>query len=181
MFFKSLSNYTRRAIWGGAFALVFILVGTLLLGKLSGYEAKVLIENSLSGLNVLCNTVVLASATILALLLTLLGLSSTNDSKLKKDHYLHVKQIAQLDTVVFIVSLLSFLVFNLPITESQNIPDRWFSVIYYITLAVSAILSSALIVVVLMLKNTVINIIKIVGLGMQDHPLAIDHRDKEEE
>lgn len=165
---------------GGTFALVFILAGTLLLGELSGYEAKVLIENSLSGLNVLCNTIVLASATILALLLTLLGLSSTNDSRLKKDHYLHVKQIAQLDTIIFIVSLLSFLVFNLPITESQNIPEHWFSVIYYITLAVSAILSSALIVVVLMLKNTVINIIKIVGLGIEDHPLAVSKKGKEE-
>lgn len=35
-------------------------------------------------------------------------------------------------------------------------------------------LSAALIVVVLMLYNTVINIIKIVGLGQRDHPLAIE-------
>ena len=158
-----ISTSTKKAIWGGVFAILFLLSGTFLLGKLSGYEAKVLIKNSLSGLNVLCNTIVLASASILALLLTLLGLSSTSNSKLKKDHYLHVMQIAQLDTVIFIVSLLSFLIFNLPITESDSIPPEWFTIIYYITLGVSAILSGALIVVVLMLKNTVVNIIKIVG------------------
>ena len=101
-----ISTSTKKAIWGGVFAILFLLSGTFLLGKLSGYEAKVLIKNSLSGLNVLCNTIVLASASILALLLTLLGLSSTSNSKLKKDHYLHVMQIAQLDTVIFIVSLL---------------------------------------------------------------------------
>lgn len=107
------------------FSLFFIFVGSVLLGSLSGYEAKILIKNSLSGLNVLCNTIVLASATILALLLTLLGLSSTSNSKLKKGHYIHIMQIARVDTVVFIVSLLSFLIFNLPITESENVPGNW--------------------------------------------------------
>ncbi|EAR17055.1 hypothetical protein [Robiginitalea biformata] len=168
-----LSRYTKRAIGGGLFSLFFIFLSSWLLGTLSGYEAKVLIKNSLSGLNVLCNTIVLASATILALLLTLLGLSSTSNSKLKESHYRHVMQIARVDTVVFIMSLLSFLIFNLPITESENVPANWFTIIYYVSLGISAVLSASLIVVVLMLYNTVINIIKIVGLGQEDHPLTI--------
>ena len=168
-----LSRYTKRAIGGGLFSLFFIFLSSWLLGTLSGYEAKVLIKNSLSGLNVLCNTIVLASATILALLLTLLGLSSTSNSKLMESHYRHVMQIARVDTVVFIMSLLSFLIFNLPITESENVPANWFTIIYYVSLGISAVLSASLIVVVLMLYNTVINIIKIVGLGQEDHPLTI--------
>lgn len=147
-------------------------LGSYLLGELSGYEAKVLIKNSLGGINTLCNTIALASATILALLLTLLALSSNSKSKLKKDHYQHVLQIARLDTIVFIAAIMSFLLFNLPITESDNVPPNWFSTVYYISLAISSILSAALIVVVLMLYNTVVNIIKIVGLGQKDHPLA---------
>lgn len=59
-------------------------------------------------MNTLCNTIALASATILVLLLTLLGLSSTSKSKLKEDHYHHVLQIAKLDTVVFIASVITF-------------------------------------------------------------------------
>jgi hypothetical protein len=106
------------------------LAGTFLLGRLSGYEAKVLIENSLDGLNTLCNTIALASATILALLLTLLGLSSGSKSKLKKRHYHDVLQIARLDTTVFIASLISFLVLNLPITEGDSVPENWFSTVY---------------------------------------------------
>ncbi len=175
-----LSIYTKRAIMGGVFSLLFILAGSILLGNLSGYEAKVLIKNSLAGLNTLCNTIVLASATILALLLTLLGLSAESKSRLKKDHYNHVLQIAKFDTVVFVVSLLSFLLFNLPVTESDNVPANWFSTIYYIALSISALISAALIVVVLMLYNTVVNIIKIVGLGISDHPLAISEEEKEE-
>lgn len=167
-----LSRYTKRAILGGVISMFVIGLGSYLLGELSGYEAKVLIKNSLGGINTLCNTIALASATILALLLTLLALSSNSKSKLKKDHYQHVLQIARLDTIVFIAAIMSFLLFNLPITESDNVPPNWFSTVYYISLAISSILSAALIVVVLMLYNTVVNIIKIVGLGQKDHPLA---------
>ncbi len=172
-----LTKYTKRAIVGGIISLAIIGLGTFILGNLSGYEAKELIKASISGLNTLCNTIVLASATILALMLTLLGVSSNTNSKLKDDHYQHILQIAKIDTVIFIASLLFFLIFNLPVTESDNIPTNWFSTIYYITLGVSTLLSSALIVVVLMLYNTVVNIIKIVGLGQSGHPLAAKEND----
>lgn len=166
------SSYTNRAITAGTICLLTILTGSILLGHLSGYEAKVLIKNSLAGLNTLCNTIALASATILALLLTLLGISSASASRLKKGHYKHVQQIAKLDTIVFIAAVISFLLFNLPITESDSVPTNWYRMIYYASLAISSILSAALIVVVLMLYTTVVNIIKIVGLGITDHPMA---------
>ncbi|HDZ13438.1 MAG TPA: hypothetical protein ENH60_00890, partial [Pricia sp.] len=149
---------------------------------LSGYEAKVLIKNSVDGLNTLCNTIALASATILALLLTLLSLSSSTQSKLKEKHYHHVMQIARIDTGVFIASVMAFLLLNLPITESDTVPENWFATVYYVSLGISSVLSAALIVVVLMLYNTVVNIIKIVGLGMKDHPLAdYDDDDKKKD
>lgn len=173
-----ITRYTKRAILGGVISLFIILLGTVLLGKLSGYEAKVLITKSLSGINTLCNTIALASATILALLLTVLSISSNSKSKLKKDHYLQVLQMAKLDTIVFIASVISFLLLNLPITESESVPNNWFNFIYYISLALSSILTSGLIVVVLMLYNTIVNIIKIVGLGMDDHPLVNVDEDK---
>ena len=172
-----ISTYTKRALLGGAISLAIILSGTFLLGKLSGYEAKILIRNSLTGMNTLCNTIALASATILALLLTLLGISSSSKSKLKKDHYRHILQIAKLDTFVFVAAVITFLIFNLPITESESVPYNWFNFVYYISLGISSVLSSLLIMVVLMLYNTIVNIIKIVGLGILDHPLV----SKEEE
>lgn len=175
-----MSRYTKRAIIAGIISLLIIVLGTLLLGKLSGYEAKVLIKKSLAGINTLCNTIALASATILALLLTVLSISSNSKSKLKKDHYIQVLQIAKLDTVVFISSVMSFILLNLPITESDTVPDNWFNFIYYISLAISGILTAGLIVVVLMLYSTIVNIIKIVGLGMVDHPLADVDKNKKQ-
>ena len=137
----ALSRYTKRAILGGIISLLVILLGTFLLGKLSGYEAKILIKNSIAGLNTLCNTIALASATILALLLTLLSISSTSTSKLKKEHYMDVMRLAKADTAVFIASVIAFLLFNLPITESDNLPANWYSTIYYLSLGISSISS----------------------------------------
>ncbi|MBU2905949.1 hypothetical protein KO529_14210 [Arenibacter algicola] len=173
-----MNKYTRRAFIGGLICMIVIALSTFLLGKLSGYEAKILIKSSLDGINTLCNTIALASATILALLLTLLGLSSTTKSELKKDYYHEVLIIAKLDTTIFIAAVITFLIFNLPITESSNVPNNWFSTLYYISLGISSLLSAGLIVVVLLLYNTVVNIIKIVGLGRKDHPLVRDESNK---
>jgi len=167
-----MNDFIKRALWGGIIFLAIIGVGSYVTGHLSGYEAKQLIKVSIAGLNTLCNTIVLASATILALLLTVLGLSSSSSSKLREGHYINIMQIAKVDTSVFVASLLCFVLFNLPVTESENIPENWFDIIYYITLVASSILSAALIVVVLMLYGMVINIIKFVGLGKTEHILA---------
>ncbi|MGJ8592916.1 MAG: hypothetical protein ACSHXF_10230 [Aquaticitalea sp.] len=174
-----LTKYNQRALYGGIIAALITGLGAFILGNLSGYEAKVLIKTSLPGINTLCNTVVLASATILALLLTLLSVSSGSKSKLKDDHYTQVLRIARIDTTVFIVAMICFQLFNLPITEAEDVPSSWYATIYFITLGMSSLLSGALISVVIMLYNAVVNIIKIVGLGEMDHPLI--YKDKNEE
>ncbi|WP_010182375.1 hypothetical protein [Aquimarina agarilytica] len=168
---NKLEKYHKQALIIGVFAAFISSLGTLALGNLSGYEAKELIKSSLPGINVLCNTIVLASATILALLLTLLGLSSSSTNKLKKSHYYHVLAIAKLDTIVFVVSMLVFQLLNIPITESESVPNSWFKIVYYISLISASILSGSLISVVIMLYTAVRNIITIVGLGKEDHPL----------
>ncbi|MGB3775861.1 MAG: hypothetical protein WA951_11445 [Leeuwenhoekiella sp.] len=167
-----MTSFTKRALFGGLLFLLVIGAGSFITGHISGYEAKQLIKVSVSGLNTLCNTIVLASASILALLLTVLGLSSNTSSELRKGHYINIMQIAKFDTIVFVSSLLCFVLFNLPVTESENIPDQWFDVIYYLTLIISSVLSASLIVVVLLLYGTVTSIIKLVGLGQEEHLVA---------
>ena len=176
-----LTQYNRRALYGGVIAAIIMGMGAYLLGNISGYEAKVLIKSSLPGINTICNTIVLASATILALLLTLLSVSSSTKSKLTKEHYAHVLLIAKIDTIVFVAAMIVFQLFNIPITEADNVPGSWFTAIYYISLGVSSLLSGALISVVLMLYNAVSSIIKIVGLGIKDHPLIFKEDEEEED
>ncbi|WAC01844.1 hypothetical protein N7U66_18515 [Lacinutrix neustonica] len=175
----NLSIYNKRALFGGLLATIIIGLGAYGLGNISGYEAKSLITTSLPGINALCNTIVLGSATILALLLTLLSISSSSKSKLTEEHYKHVLLIAKIDTIVFVSAMIVFQLMNIPVTEAENVPNSWFTSIYYISLGLSAILSGGLITVVLMLYNTVASIIKIVGLGIKDHPLLTKEDENE--
>lgn len=177
---KTFLLKNKRAIYGGLITFCIIATGVFLLGNISGYEAKNLLEASLTGINMLCNTIILASATILALLLTLLAISSGTESKLKDGHYLEVLSIAKIDTVLFIVTLIMFQLFNIPITESDEVPTGWFKIIYWATLFMSSILSGGMVVVILMLYNTVKNIILIVGLK-QDHELLYKEEEIEEQ
>jgi len=179
------NGFAKTAILGGIIGGVVIFVGTILLGEISSYEAKVLIEKSISGLNTLCNTVVLASATILALMLTLLGVGLRSNLKFNKIYYQHILHVAKLDTIVIISGLVFFLIFNLPVAESENLPANWHKILYYTAIALSGILSGTFIVVVIMLYNTIKNIILIEGIGVQDHPLLAkemeDKKKKNEE
>jgi len=172
---KDFLNKNKRPLFGGLIATLFIGIGVFFLGNLSGYEAKKLISTSLSGINMLCNTIVLASATILALLLTLLGISTGTESKLKNAHYKQVLSIAKFDTILFVGALLLFQLFNIPITEADNVPTAWYDIIYWTTLFFSSVLSGMMITVILMLYTTVTNIINIVGLG-KDHYLINDEK-----
>lgn len=173
------NGFAKTAITGGILGGAVIFAGTILLGEISSYEAKVLIEKSISGLNTLCNTVVLASATILALMLTLLGVGLRSNQKFNKIYYENILQVAKLDTIVIISGLVFFLIFNMPVSESENLPQNWHKILYYIAIALSGILSGTFIVVVIMLYNTIKNIIIIEGIGVEDHPLIAKEMEEE--
>lgn len=167
-----MNSYHRKPRNAAITSVFVILIGSLFLGSVSGYEAKVLIANSVNGLNTLCNTIVLASATILALLLTSLGITNQTNTILNKDHYKLILDIARLDTVVFVASMIFFLLFNLPITKSENVSPDHFIIFYYGALLISSLLSSALIYIVILLYQSIVSMIKIIGLGITDHPFA---------
>ncbi len=65
----------KRAIVGGVISTLIMASGTFVIGEVSGYEGRELLKSSLSGINMLCNTIILGCSTILALRLTLLSLS----------------------------------------------------------------------------------------------------------
>lgn len=177
---KKFLIQNKRALIGGLISSCIIGLGVFALGNVSGYEAKQLLKASIPGINMLCNTIILASATILALLLTLLGVSTGTESKLKDQHYFEVMNIAKVNAIIFVSVLIIFQLFNIPLTEADNVPTRWFKIIYWSTLLASSIISGAMVVVIMMLYNTITNIIQIVGLG-KDHPLLNNDKPEKED
>ncbi|WP_231367612.1 hypothetical protein [Gillisia sp. JM1] len=124
---------------------------------------------------------ILGSSTILALMLPLISLSTVSNSRHTKVHYSHVLTIAKFVTILIIASVISFLMLNLPITESEGVPSSWFTIIYYISLAMAAILGGGFVAIVTMLYETISNIILIVGFAVIDHPMVEKAEEEAEE
>lgn len=176
-----MNAIVKRAIVGGVVSTIVMATGTFILGQISGYKAMELLKESMSGINMLCNTVILGATTILALMLTLLGLSRSSESRLTDRHYRDVLMIAKSDTILIVVAVITFLMLNLPISESQEVNQNWYQTIYYVSLGMAALLGGGFIAVVMMLYGTITNVILIVGLNIKDHPLVSDEDVEEAE
>lgn len=161
----------NRALAGGALATAVTLVGMWLSGAASGADVTLLLRDFVPNAQSFTDTIVLASATILALMLTLLGMSSGSDSQLKAAHYIRIKQIAYGDTLVFVVALTVGLLLNVPLDESTKLSGALETVTYYGALTLSALLGGALVAIVLMIYNTVTDMIDVLALGKEEHPL----------
>ncbi|MDX1762042.1 MAG: hypothetical protein R3218_07810, partial [Christiangramia sp.] len=135
-----MNAIVKRAIVGGIVSTIVMGTGTFILGQVSGYKAMELLKHSLSGINMLCNTVILGSTTILALMLTLLGLSRSSEFRLTDRHYKDVLMIAKSDTILIVAAVITFLMLNLPISESEGVDRSWYESIYYVSLGMASLL-----------------------------------------
>lgn len=174
---EALKADARRAALGGFLAALTIMGGSWMIGQISGSEAQFLLETVLPSVRAFSGTLMLALITVLALMLTLLGLSSSSETKLKWVHYQRIKQIALVDMVTFIVAVLFYLLLNVPVQETDSGTLRWFYFLYYAALFISSLLAGAVITVVLMLYNAVLHIIDAVGPEKENQPI----RTKEDE
>lgn len=158
----------KRALVGGGVAALIALGGGIAIGEVSGAEGYYLVENSLPSIRSLCNTVILVSATVLALMLTVLGLSADVDAKVKPQLFKRIRQLASVDALVFVVAMILYLAFNAPLPREEIIPQSWYGPIFYTTLACSALLGGALITVILMIHDTIRDLVNMVGLEGED-------------
>lgn len=171
---ETLKADGRRAAIGGFLAALTILGASWMIGQISGSDARYLLETVLPSVRAFSGTMMLAMITVLALMLTLLGLSTSTDTQLEWVHYQRIKQIAFVDMISFIVAVLFFLLLTVPIQETDSGTLEWFYFLYYAALIISSILAGAVITVVLMLYNAVRNIIKAIGPEKESQVIRTD-------
>lgn len=159
----TLAVDTKRALSGGLLAAVVALLGSVIVGRISSAEARILLQAMLPSVRFLSSGIMTASATILALMLTLLSLSHNTSSTLRPNHYQRVRQIAFIDTIALSGSVILLLLISIPLEESSEVPSSWYVAIYYVLLVASAALGGLLISVVLMLYNAIGDLIQVMG------------------
>lgn len=157
-----------RPLVGGAAAMIATLLGALAIGQLSDWEARLLVESSVGGLRSFCNTSILASGTILALMLTAIGLSRQTSSAMRIQHYEHIRRIALIDTILLVGTTVIVLLFNFPFSESESIASDWYPTLYYAIITCTSLIGGALVTVVLMLYDAIDNIIDVVEHGQME-------------
>lgn len=169
----------KKAAMGGAFSFIILLIGGYLMGKASNAEAYHLYEMILPNTRALCRNMILALSTILALMLTLISLSVNVEHEIKWTHYIRVKQIAFIVTVTLILTFFTYLLLNIPITESDETSIEWFTYIYYTTSIVASILGGLFITIVLLLYNTVRDMINFLNPDTS-YLLSVEEEEDEE-
>lgn len=153
----------KIAVVGGGIAVLFSLVGAFGVGSVSGAKAMVLLEAMFPTTRFLCSAVMTASATILALMLTVLSLSQSFDKPLKSVHYRRIKQVALVTTITFIASSITLLLHTIPLEQTESVPSSWYDGIYYVLLGTTAVLGGFMTTIILMLYRTVSQLIQVVS------------------
>lgn len=154
----------RGPLTGGFIAALVAGLGVLAVGQLSGFEARGLLEAMLPSVRFLSSALMTASATIMALMLTLLSLSHNAQSKLEARHYVRIERVAMMSSIELIGATLLLMLLSIPITENgPEIPSIYFQVLYYAVLIASALLGGFLCTIVLVLQKAIHGLIYILS------------------
>lgn len=179
----SLFLGSKKAVLGGLIAGVVALIGQYLVGQVySGWEARRLLESVMSSALYFSSSVVTAAATILALMLTMLGLTSNAATEFDSIFYKRIQRIGLLTTICLIAGILLLLFLSIPVQESDQVPPSWFKIIYYVLISFISGLSGLVVGIVLMLLNSINGLIKVVSPSAdEDEENAEEREDQESE
>lgn len=144
----------RSALAGGGLATVVFLATALGMGSVGDREALHVLESTLPTIRFLCSGAIGAAATVLALMLTLLGLSQDLDSRIHPDYFRRIQHIATLCVWVLIGAVGLLLILCVPLGESDTLAT-WYNVIYYGVLVLASLLGGALVAIILTLHVAV--------------------------
>ncbi|WP_020567348.1 hypothetical protein [Neolewinella persica] len=163
----------KNTYWAGIIAAAIILSGNYLLGIINNADALEMINGSQPTIRFMCSAVMTATATILALLLTILSFTVNREEKLRKDHFKRLRTIAKMCTGTFVASMIGLLLLSIPYTKAEGTNEiaEYFSIIYYVMQMYAALMSAALITIVFMLYETAKTAIVLVDPSLDSTPI----------
>lgn len=146
----------RWAYSGGALAVVVVLGVKFLIGGVYGAQAALDLISALQQTSLYFGAAIAtASATIMALMLTLLGFARRGDTEFDDWVFRSINRISTVAAFTLGGSILLLMMLQLPVGEFEKIPHGWYSTLYYILVTLIALLAGLMISTVLMLLSTV--------------------------
>ncbi len=151
----------KSSLIGGTVSAIVIFLGTYLLGNISDAEAIHNLQEIRPTLRFTASGSLTATATILALMLTLLSFSQQSDRQLKAYHYNRIWWIARFAAIVFIAALVLLMTLNVPISNAEETFAGVYNIVYYTLLVYTALIGGLLITIILLLYQAARDIILI--------------------
>lgn len=163
----------RIAITGAVIAAILMGGVELLIGNVGDWEARTLIQAAVPTLRVFASTVMIVTSSALALMLTIMGLTGNADREIRGGHFERIRQIGFAAAVVFIATAFLFTILIVSPTEMDGVPVGWNDVIYFSMTGLSAIISGAVVGIVILIYTAVRDIATTFGPG-DETPLLED-------
>ena len=176
---NQIKSDIRLAAIGGtlsALSMTAVLVGV---GMANAGNERFMVEAAMPSVRFLASAVMTVSATTLALMLTLLGLSTDIDGDVREGHFKRVRQIALVDVCAFVLATVLLVIVVVPVNEASPIPTRWFTGIYYGVSVASSALGGGLIAVMLLLFAAIRDLIVVLSPG-DENPLVDETEEAQE-
>lgn len=155
-------------IVGGAIAALITIGGAFFVGTVTTFEALELTESIAPSIRFLGSSVMTACATILALMLTLLSISSDSldDVDLRDTHYKRLKQISLMCIIALVFSLLILMLVSVPLKEADDLPANLYTWVYYVLVGLTALLAGLFVTMILSLYDAIRDVITIFHSGL---------------
>ena len=177
---KSHYSVLRSALIGGLLSALIIFLGTYLLGNISDAEALDNLQEIRPTLRFTASGTLTATATILALMLTLLSFSENADRKLRGYHYDRIWWIARFSAGIFVAALLLLMVLNVPINNAEETFSGQYDMVYYVMLGYAALIGGFMITIILLLYQAARDIIVIAHPDRTASGLYVDENNQED-
>ncbi|GAA5507562.1 hypothetical protein [Novipirellula caenicola] len=177
---KRLKHDLITACVIGTVIAVSIASAAIVLGHVGDTEARRLLEAIIPTSRLFCSSLLTVSATILALMLTMIGLGNNADRNLADAHYHRIIKIALYDAILFCAAAIMFVLHCVPVYESDSLPGWWYPTIYYGVLIASSLLAGGAVAIVSLLYLAVKDVVQIVALGQTDHRYAACQTDEDD-
>jgi len=154
------SSELKGSLVGGLVAALALFAMVILVGRVGSFEALGLIESVLPGARFLAATVIGGSLTVLALLLTLLGLSMTSEFTFHARLYTRVGYITKLSVASIIMSVALLLAVGVPIQEVEEMRP-YYAILYYVLAGGMALVGGMVVSMGLMIGATLRGLVNV--------------------
>ncbi len=143
----------KGSLIGGLVTALTLFAMVVLVGRIGSFEALRLIQSALPGARFLASAVIGGALTVLALLLTLLGLSMTSEYVFHTRLYTRVSYITKLSVASIIMSAGLLLAVGVPVQEVDEMRP-YYAILYYVLAGGMALVGGMVVSMGLMIGST---------------------------